>query len=57
MNAGASERRAALSKAVEVNEAWRVVRDPIRRAEALLALAGTAAGEEDAGQAGTDPSF
>jgi hypothetical protein len=38
--AGASERRAALSKAVEVNEAWRIVRDPIRRAEALLELAG-----------------
>ena len=38
-SAGASERRAALSKAVEVNEAWRIVRDPIRRAEALLALA------------------
>ena len=40
VNAGASERRAALSKAVEVNEAWRIVRDPIRRAEALLDLAG-----------------
>ena len=40
VNAGASERRAALSKAVEVNEAWRVVRDPIRRAEALLGLLG-----------------
>ena len=30
------ERRMALGKAVEVNEAWRLVRDPIRRAEALL---------------------
>jgi molecular chaperone HscB len=29
-------RRAALGKAIEVNEAWRVVRDPIRRGEALL---------------------
>jgi molecular chaperone HscB len=43
--AGASERQAALSKAVEVNEAWRVVRDPVRRAEALFALAGVATGE------------
>jgi molecular chaperone HscB len=40
--AGSSERRAALGKAVEANEAWRVVRDPIRRAEALLKLAGVA---------------
>jgi molecular chaperone HscB len=46
VDAGASERRAALSKAVEVNEAWRIVRDPIRRAEALLALAGVPMGEE-----------
>jgi len=45
--AGASERRAALSKAVQVNEAWRVVRDPIRRAEALFALAGIAVGERN----------
>jgi molecular chaperone HscB len=55
VNAGASERRAALSKAVEVNEAWRVVRDPIRRAEALLELAGAAVGEERA--TATDPEF
>ncbi len=46
VGAPASERRAALGKAVEVNEAWRVVRDPIRRAEALLALAGVAVGED-----------
>lgn len=31
-----AERRMALGRAVEVNEALRVVRDPIRRAEALL---------------------
>ncbi len=55
VNAGASERRAALSKAVEVNEAWRVVRDPIRRAEALLELAGAAVTEERA--SATDPEF
>ncbi len=43
--AGASERREALSRAVEVNEAWRVVRDPIARAEALLRLRGVAVDE------------
>lgn len=35
-----TERRAALSRAVEVNEAWRAIRDPIKRAEALLKLSG-----------------
>jgi molecular chaperone HscB len=55
VNAGASERREALSRAVEVNEAWRIVRDPIRRAEALLQLAGAAVGEEKAPP--TDPEF
>jgi molecular chaperone HscB len=40
MAAGASEKRDALARAMEVNEAWRIVRDPIRRAEALLSLSG-----------------
>ncbi len=44
--AGASERRAALEKAASVNEAWRTLRDPIRRAEALFALAGLEVGED-----------
>lgn len=35
-----SERRTTLDEAVAVNEAWRIVRDPLRRAEALLALRG-----------------
>jgi molecular chaperone HscB len=43
--AGASERRAALEKAANVNEAWRILRDPIRRAEALFQLEGLAVGE------------
>ena len=43
--AGASERRAALEKAASVNEAWRTVRDPIKRAEALFAVNGIAVGE------------
>ena len=43
--AGASERRAALEKAASVNEAWRTVRDPIRRAEALFLVHGIAVGD------------
>lgn len=43
--AGASERRAILEKAASVNEAWRIVRDPIRRAEALFELIGIAVGD------------
>ncbi|HEY1695343.1 MAG TPA: Fe-S protein assembly co-chaperone HscB [Polyangiaceae bacterium] len=48
VNAPASEKKAALEKAVAANEAWRVVRDPIRRAEAILALAGVAVDEAKA---------
>ena len=44
-SAGASERRDALTRAADVNEAWRIVRDPIRRAEALFVLAGVEVGE------------
>jgi molecular chaperone HscB len=56
-----SERRAALAKAVEVNEAWRIVRDPIRRADALLALRGVdhgeGHGEGNGGARKADPAF
>ncbi len=45
VGAGAAERRMALGKAVEVNEAWRAVRDPVRRAEALFELANVPVGE------------
>lgn len=45
VGAGASERKESLSKAVEVNEAWRAVRDPVTRAEALFSLAGIPVGE------------
>jgi molecular chaperone HscB len=51
---GASERRYALSKAIEVNEAWRTLRDPIRRAEALFSLAGIAVGESNEPKPPTD---
>ncbi|MEZ4441089.1 MAG: Fe-S protein assembly co-chaperone HscB [Polyangiaceae bacterium] len=36
----ASERRMALDRAIKVNEAWRLLRDPVRRAESLLAARG-----------------
>ncbi|HEY5146039.1 MAG TPA: Fe-S protein assembly co-chaperone HscB [Polyangiaceae bacterium] len=59
IGASPSERRAALTKAVEVNEAWRVVRDPLKRADALLSLASLAGlrsvSEEGAPKA--DPEF
>ena len=62
IGASPSERRAALTKAVEVNEAWRVVRDPLKRADALLSLASLASlaglrsvSEEGAPKA--DPEF
>ncbi len=44
-NAPASERRAALERAADVNAAWRILRDPIQRAEALFVLAGFKVGE------------
>jgi molecular chaperone HscB len=43
--APAAERRLALGKAIEVNEAWRMLRDPVKRAEALLRRAGVEIGE------------
>lgn len=56
--AGASERRQALEKAASVNEAWRVVRDPIRRAEALFALAGLVVTESnDSSTISVPPKF
>jgi molecular chaperone HscB len=42
---GAGERRMALGRAIEVNEAYRILKDPVRRAEALLAQRGVATGE------------
>ncbi len=40
-----AERRLALGRAIEVNSAWRALRDPIARAECLLARAGVLVGE------------
>lgn len=41
----AAQRRMALGRAIEVNEAWRAIKDPIRRAEALFARLGVPHGE------------
>jgi molecular chaperone HscB len=41
----AAERRMALDKAIAVNAAWRRLRDPLQRAESLLANKGVAVGE------------
>jgi molecular chaperone HscB len=43
-------RKAALARTVELNDAWRTVKDPVRRAEYLLELAGyaLAGGEKSA---------
>lgn len=43
--ADASARRASLDRSVQLNEAWRTLRDPIRRAEYLLSLHGIEIGE------------
>jgi molecular chaperone HscB len=52
---GATERKDSLNKAVAVNEAWRIVRDPIKRAESLFALLGIPVGEGKEPKA--DPEF
>jgi molecular chaperone HscB len=39
-------RRASLQRTVQLNEAWRTLKDPVRRAEALLALAGVPVAKE-----------
>ena len=50
-----AERRMALGTAVEVNEAWRLLRDPIRRAEALLRRHGVRI--EEGKEPKPDPEF
>jgi molecular chaperone HscB len=45
--ADARARRASLARSVQLNDAWKTLRDPVRRAEYLLAQAGLeVAGEE-----------
>jgi molecular chaperone HscB len=52
MGGSASERRLALLKATEVNEAYRTMKDDLRRGEALLVSYGGRAGE-----GAQDPEF
>jgi molecular chaperone HscB len=40
-------RRASLARSVQLNEAWRTVKDPVRRAEYLLSLQGIEVGGEE----------
>ena len=46
-------RRAALARTVQLNQAWRTIKDPIQRAEYLLLRAGIDVGEKKSG-AGED---
>jgi len=48
-------RRASLERSVQLNQAWRILRDPVRRAEYLLSLDGVTVGELSA-VAGSTPS-
>jgi molecular chaperone HscB len=41
-------RRASLQRTVQLNEAWRTLKDPVRRAEYLLAHAGVELGAQEA---------
>jgi molecular chaperone HscB len=55
--AAAAERRVSLLWATAVNDAAKVLRDPVRRAEYLLKLKGLDVGDEQAGQQRVDPAF
>ena len=48
-------RRASLGHTVQLNQAWRIVKDPVRRAEYLLELAGVdVAGDDQKPRAGAE---
>jgi molecular chaperone HscB len=49
------ERRASLQRTVQLNEAWRTLKDPIKRAEYMLRLAGMPVGGEE-GDGGKVPA-
>ncbi len=42
-------RRASLERSIQLNEAWRTLKDPVRRAEYLLSLHGVEVGERAGG--------
>lgn len=45
--ADARARRASLARTVQLNDAWRTLRDPVKRAEYLLSLSGIDVGGEE----------
>jgi molecular chaperone HscB len=45
--ADARARRASLARSVQLNQAWKTLRDPVKRAEYLLELAGVEVGGEE----------
>ncbi len=45
--ADARARRASLARSVQLNQAWKTLRDPVKRAEYLLELAGIEVGAEE----------
>src|SRR3954468_269537 len=49
--ADARARRASLGRTVQLNEAWRALKDPVRRAEYLLGLSGYAIAAEEGASA------
>jgi molecular chaperone HscB len=55
--ASPSERRMNMLKAVEVNDAYRALKDELRRADALLASFGDEARVERVGEQAEDPEF
>jgi molecular chaperone HscB len=57
VQAPASARRSTLQKAVEINEAYRTLRDPQRRAECLLALLGGNAAAAASPDRSADPEL
>ncbi len=46
--ADARARRASLARSVQLNEAWRALKDPVRRAEYLVELSRVRGGDKDA---------
>ncbi len=51
------ERLAAVQKTTELNDAWRVLRDPVKRAEYLLKLEGLDVGDEKSQSVKVAPSL
>jgi molecular chaperone HscB len=51
------ERLAAVQKTTELNDAWRVLRDPVKRAEYLLKLEGLDVADEKSASVKADPAL